>query len=161
MREKMMAWMLDCDVLPVKGRLLEQCFDRLMYRIGGENVTGDSWHRDEAKNAKPNDDIFGGWVNLNDYSHYFSCVPYSHREAGKQNSGFAKITDSAEKLGLEKQKVIVEIPSGCCLVFYERLVHEVRKSAFPMGNTMIRMFLGWRVTDDEFPICGPEKTSTW
>jgi hypothetical protein len=158
-REMMAAAMLDLDVFPIKGRKLEQCFDRMGYRIPGEEVGGESMHRDNSPEAKDGDIIFGGWLNFEDEPQYFSCCPRTHSEVGNQNTGFAKITSEEEKAVYKLQFRLIEIPPGHAVVFYERLVHEVRK-----GNakrTMVRMFLGWRITDDDKPLFGEQDTNRW
>lgn len=164
MREMCEAWLLDNDVLPLKGRRLEQCFDRLMRRTKGSVPTKESWHRDESKNTQPGDDIFGGWINLDFQSQYFSCAPRSHLDTGARdrNDGFAKITDPAEKAhyqGIADAHGPVEIPQGHMLVFYERLVHEVLSK--PAKYIMQRMFLGWRATSAREPLFGTELTNQW
>lgn len=159
MREAMMAVLLDLDVLPTEGRLLEQVFDRLMMRFAGESPTAEGMHRDESPNAKDKDDIFGGWVNVDTTSQFFLCAPRTHLEVGSQNTGFAAIKDTAEVARLEPLFRSVEIPSGHCLVFYERLVHKVAKS--PAQATMRRMFLGWRVTLHREPLFGNKTTLKW
>ena len=92
MREMCEAAVLDEDALPLNGRRLEQCFDRMMRRIPGESTDVESWHRDEALNTLPGDDIFGGWINLDNESQFFSCAPGTHTEDGvhDRNDGFAR-----------------------------------------------------------------------
>lgn len=157
-REKMEAVILDKDVLPLNGRKLEKCFDRMMYRITGETPTAESMHRDEALTAKDGDDIFGGWINLEDEDQFFSCVPRSHTVVGGKNKGFAKIPPAEwPKYWPDFRRV--QIPKGYMLVFYERLVHEVL--ATPAPRRMIRMFLGWRVTAYDEPLFGTTQTLKW
>jgi hypothetical protein len=159
LREMCTGAVLDADVLPLEGRKLEKPFDRLMYRISGEKPTAESMHRDEAMTALPSDVVFGGWINLDDEPQYFSCAPRTHHEVGGQNKGFAKITSKEEK---EKYKPLfrrVEIPPGCILVFYERLVHEV--NPVQATSRVMRMMLGWRVTDANEPLFGEATTAEW
>ena len=127
MRELCEAVVLDNDALPLNGRALEQCFDRMMRRIPGERTDAESWHRDEAKNTQPGDDIFGGWINLDAQPQHFSCAPGTHLEAGARgrNDGFAKITSAADKARYQQIANAhgpVTIPPGHILIFYERLV---------------------------------------
>ena len=165
-REKMLACVLETDAIPVEGRKLEECFDRLLYRIPGEEVSPESMHRDEAKTALETDVVFGGWVNLEDVTQVFSCCPRSHTGT-TLNKGFAKI----EKAEYDRYRLpnpeegrpegwkTVKIPAGTCLIFYERLVHEVASAV--ADRTMIRMFLGWRVTDADASLFGEKKMRKW
>ena len=158
LREQMTAAVLETDALPLEGRKLEKTFDRLLYRIPGERPTAESMHRDEALTALDEDVVFGGWVNLEDVNQYFLCAPQTHTEVGKQNKGFAKI-DREDYPTYQPQMRRVEIPPGACMIFYERLVHEVVST--PATRTMIRMFLGWRVTDADEPLFGSDTTNGW
>lgn len=82
----------------------------------GEHVRGDlAGHRDEALNTQDGDDIFGGWINFDDQSQHFSCVPGTRIQLSKQNHGFAKIKDT-NQVTLYRQLANangeVEIPPG-------------------------------------------------
>lgn len=164
MREMCEAAVLDHDALPLNGRRLEQCFDRMMRRIPGESTDVESWHRDEAKNTQAGDDLFGGWINLDLEPQYFSCAPGTHNEEGARdrNAGFAKITSPEEKAhyqAIADAHGPVEIPPGHILIFYERLVHEVLKVT--ATRIMRRLFLGWRATSAREPLFGQEQTNAW
>jgi len=164
MREMCEAAVLDHDALPLNGRRLEQCFDRMMRRIPGESTDVESWHRDEALNTQPGDDIFGGWINLDNESQFFSCAPGTHNEAGARarNAGFAKITSPEEKAhyqAIADAHGPVTIPPGHILIFYERLVHEVLKVT--ATRIMRRLFLGWRATMAHEPLFGQQQTDAW
>ena len=158
-RAKLTADALELDVLPIEGRQLEKVFDRFMYRIAGQTPTRESMHRDESKAAKDGDVIFGGWVNLDDEPQYFSCAPGTHHDVGNQNNGFAKITTDEEKAKYRPLFRRIAIRPGHCVIFYERLVHEVL--AIKAKRRTMRMFLGWRVTDHEEPLFGSEATMRW
>jgi hypothetical protein len=164
MREMCEAAVLDHDALPLNGRRLEQCFDRMMRRIPGESTDVESWHRDEALHTQPGDDIFGGWINLDNESQFFSGAPGTHNEAGARdrNAGFAKIASPEEKAhyqAIADARGPVEIPPGHILIFYERLVHEVLKVT--ATYTMRRLFLGWRATSAREPLFGQQQTDAW
>ena len=164
MREMCEAAVLDEDALPLNGRRLEQCFDRMMRRIPGESTDVESWHRDEALNTLPGDDIFGGWINLDNESQFFSCAPGTHTEDGvhDRNDGFARITSPEEKAhyqAIADAHGPVEIPPGHILIFYERLVHEVLKVT--ATRIMRRLFLGWRATMAHEPLFGQPQTDAW
>ena len=122
---------------------LEQVIDRMMLRPKGVSASAESWHRDEAKLALDDDKIFGGWWNFNDESQYFSCVPGTHKGI-VGHSGFAAIKDKKEIELLKNKKVLVEIPAGCIMIFYEQTIHEVL--AKKSKTDIYRLFLGWRVT---------------
>ena len=159
LREQMHAHMLDMDVLPMRyHKYLEQCFDRLMFRQPGQTPKEELLHRDEAKTAHPNDLIFGGWVNLDDSDQHFSCVPETHTEVSG-NRGFAKIDDPLEKAKYKERLESVRIPPGHLLVFYERIVHEVLANTAP--KLTMRMFFGWRLTNETSPLFGKEALSEW
>jgi hypothetical protein len=166
MREKLMAVILDTDALPTEGRNLEQCFDRLLYRTPGKSPTAETMHRDEALFALDKDVVFGGWVNFDNEPQTFSCCPRTHKMVST-NKGFAKIAqDNYEyyrrpnpKEGRPDGWVNIEIPPGACLIFYERLVHEVVSTK--VDRVMMRMFLGWRVTDVKTPLFGIHQTEQW
>jgi len=121
------------------GRNLEQVLDRMMYRTPGKAVASESWHRDEAPLAQDDDDIFGGWINLDDTDHYFSCIPGSHKGISK-HSGFGK-----EKVADTEIKQKIKVPPGHIIIFFERILHEVNKSKVP-SKGIVRLFLGWRLT---------------
>lgn len=128
--------------------LFEQDIDRLMIRTPYQKVGKESWHRDESKHAKEGDTIFGGWVNFDDFSHYLSACPGTHleEEARLKNKGFAKIKDKEK---YESLKQSIEVPPGHLLIFYERMVHEVRPTK---RQTIHRLFMGWRLTKSEQPL---------
>ena len=158
MREQLTAEVLMSDALPAEGRKLEKTFDRLLYRIEGEAPTPEALHRDVAPEAKDGDDIFGGWVNFDEENQSFLCVPKTHTEVGGQNKGFAKIRKEEHPIYQRKMRR-VEIPPGCVLLFYERIVHEVvSKKA---ERLMLRMHLGFRVTNEEEPLFGTNTTLEW
>ena len=125
----------------------EQDIDRMMIRTPFQKVGKESWHRDESKWAKKRDIIFGGWVNFDDFHHYFSACPGTHNEedAKLKNKGFARI----EKKDFHKYEAIkqaIPVPPGHILIFNERMVHEVRPSG---KQTIHRLFMGWRLTYSE------------
>jgi len=144
---KLRQWVM-WSVVPVlkrlaNGRKLEQVMDRMMFRTNGKVIAGETWHRDEAPKADDTDDVFGGWINLDATSNFFSCIPGTHKGVSK-HSGFGKekITD-----GYSINKKRVEVPPGHIIVFYERILHEVNKTKAP-NEGITRLFLGWRLTHD-------------
>lgn len=129
---------------------LEQCIDRMMLRPKGIKPSPESWHRDEAINALPKDHTFGGWVNLDDRPQYLNCVPGTHRAQRTQKGGFAPIKSAQDKARYERQCQAVAVPPGHMIVFFEHIVHEVRAKA--AAYDMYRVFTGWRVTYDIYPL---------
>lgn len=126
-------------------RKLEQIIDRMLYRPKGRKPSADSWHRDEAPDAKDEDDIFGGWWNFDKRSQYFICVPGTHKGVSG-HSGFGKLT-SEEVAEYEDQQIKVKVPSNHIIIFYERIIHQVLPDKAPDGG-VTRLFLGWRLTND-------------
>lgn len=159
MREMILYEALIKDVLPTNGRRVEKVFDRVTLRRRGEKPTAESLHRDEAKTAKDGDDVFGGWLNIDEHSQNFRCCPRTHHEAGGQNKGFAKIKAAADKKKYSQLIRQVSIPKGHMLVFYERLVHEVANTK--ADHDMIRVHCGFRVTDHTTPLFGKGMTERW
>ena len=159
MREKVQAHLLDVDVLPMQSHdYLEQCFDRLMFRQPGQTPSAESLHRDEAKTAHPEDDVFGGWINFDDSDQHFSCVPETHTEVSG-NRGFAKIEDPVDRARYKELLERVKIPPGHILVFYERIVHEVLANT--ASQLTMRMFFGWRLTNETSSLFGDEALREW
>lgn len=121
---------------------LAQIIDRMLYRKKGQTPTRESWHRDESKKTLSDDVVYGGWVNFDSTSQYFSCVPGSHRAYGSRTQGgFVMLDPQTVDKSLKK---MVEIKPGNLLIFDEDLVHEVLATA--CENDMCRLFIGWLVT---------------
>lgn len=87
------------DYIPAykAGYKLEQCIDRMMLRPKGKAPSAESWHRDEAINSGKNDQVFGGWINLDSAPQFFNCVPRSHTAQPNRHGGFARIETDEEK----------------------------------------------------------------
>ena len=137
------------------GYKLEQIIDRLLVRPIGASASAESWHRDIAVGMQPGDEVFGGWINLDNEMQMFSCVEGSHKEARQKagSSGFAPLTKSeSDKYKKDKRKVKVPVPPGYMLVFFEQLVHEV----VPIKAHIVahRLFIGWRITNATEPLMG-------
>lgn len=149
------------DIIRDPNLSLEQVIDRVLIRPPKASASPESWHRDVARVPDLADITFGGWVNLDDKTQYFSCAPKTHllnrddikklRDLPgfsgipkKDHPKFVKIRDS--------QGGRVAIPPGCIMVFYERLAHEV--VAKKVDHWMYRLFLGWRLTHLDGPLFG-------
>ena len=111
--------------------------------------SAESWHRDEAELALPDDLLFGGWWTFDDEDQFFSCVPGSH-VAVSGNKGFALVKDKEQIKAYKQASAKVRIPPGSIIVFYERILHEVLAKKAP--RTMLRQFLGWRLTKSDEPL---------
>lgn len=131
---------------------LEQIIDRMLYRLKGQKVTEEKWHRDEA--ITETDDItFGGWINLDkSQDQFLSCLPNTHIKSSSE-SGFKNAKEEAEKLieaGICSKKKIV-IPAGHIMIFYENTIHEVVGKK-PAQYNLRRVFFGWRLTNHTKPL---------
>ena len=101
----------------------------MLYRKVGRSPSRESWHRDEAINAEENDQIFGGWINLDTEDQYFSCAPGTHTGV-KGHSGFAPISkEEAKKYNKKEVKKSVTIPP--CLLYTSPSPRDRQKSRMP------------------------------
>lgn len=78
------------DFESVRQRRLELLWDRMCWRIPGDTMTRESAHRDVAAHALPVDEIFGGWLNLDEHVQNFHCVPGTQVDAISSHSGFCR-----------------------------------------------------------------------
>lgn len=130
-------------------RKLEMLFDRLAIRREGASVSGESFHRDTCSLQSTDDNIYGGWINLDDTeTQYFSCVPGTHTCAGR--GGFERIQgdykDTKIKLPVKPKQV---------LIFNQNIIHEIFKQKIKKTN--IRLYLGWRHTYSDLPLLSDPK----
>jgi len=138
-----------------------QClFDRMMYRLKGQAPQPESWHRDVMNPTliHPDDEVFGGWINLDSNDQHFSCIPGSHLNVipHKITSGFATLGKEFEDKKLfseeRKQKLALikthkhsfTIKPGEIIIFPQYILHEVL--ANKATENMMRLFVGWRLT---------------
>jgi hypothetical protein len=81
---------------------LQALSDRMMFRQEGQQPSAEAWHRDVMPPDKIEyeDEIFGGWINLDSIDQYFSCIPGSHTTEVQKtlNAGFATLTDAIAKI---------------------------------------------------------------
>jgi hypothetical protein len=124
-------------------------FDRMMYRNVGQAPSPESWHRDviPPENIEENDEIFGGWLNLDMTDQYFSCIPGSHLSISqkKLKPGFATIPpDQIKSISEYRHKFIV--PPGHMIIFPQYIIHEVVSQPIGGVENMMRIFTGWRTT---------------
>lgn len=137
---------------------LEMLFDRMMFRPAGMKPVAESWHRDVMKNDNlhPDDEIYGGWLNLDLMNQYFSCIPGSHLGVKQYDltPGFAVIGKDEIKQ-VSQHKVKFRVPVGCCVIFPQYILHEVVATA--NDYDMRRLFMGWRTTVKNTSIHGNNK----
>lgn len=78
----------------------ECLFDRMMYRLASQVPQKEAWHRDvlPPKLPETDDEVFGGWINLDSHNQYFSCIPGSHLGVKLTNisSGFDVLKSNIE-----------------------------------------------------------------
>ena len=127
--------------------LLEQLFDRLCLRRARTTISGETWHRDVSpRTLDSTDRLFGGWLNLGPEVQYYRFVPDTHGETGG-SAGFVRSFSKEDKRGFTRTSREVEVPVGHVVVFYENIVHCVRKKVHTVDE--YRLFLGWRLTEDD------------
>lgn len=123
---------------------IHQLYDRIRFRPAGVTFSGESWHRDVASShlaVLPDDIIFGGFVNFNDYPVHFTCVPGSSlRHGDATSSGFAR----AEKPSPDQVRVL-EVSPGWMILFRQTILHCVTQSTSPPAGDY-RQFVGFRIT---------------
>jgi len=130
---------------------LELLIDRFSIRKKGTKVSSESWHRDICDVKINGDNIYGGWINLDDVGsdpQYFSCVPQTHLDHSDEK-GFAKIEkDDSDKYKSLKMKY--KIPPGHLIIFSQNIVHEVISKAYKTDT--YKLYIGWRVTKQTEPL---------
>ena len=145
---------LRAGVIPVPNDCaFEQIADRLMVRRSKKAPGVEMWHRDVAKFSQPGDNVYGGWVNLDEHaSQFFSMCPFTASEIQDgRNDGFETIPDTEAPFNI-RRSVMIEIPPGAIMIFNERTIHEVLSISSPPGVTKARLFMGWRTTRFADPI---------
>jgi O-acetyl-ADP-ribose deacetylase (regulator of RNase III) len=126
---------------------IEVLFDRMMYRLESMKPSAESWHRDVMPSAfiEDDDEVYGGWINLDSVDQYFSCIPGSHLGIHMKSlrEGFATVdAEMISTVSNYKQKI--RVPPGHCVIFPQYILHEVVANAAKYD--MFRLFTGWRKT---------------
>jgi len=129
------------------GRNAHTLFDRMMLRPIGASATAEVWHRDLTPNLDKDDLMFGGWINFNETSQYFSCVSGTHNDPKDEKTGFSKLENKAY---YKSKKSLVDIKPGHMIIFYQNIVHEVLPSK--AETPQMRLFTSFRITDSETPL---------
>lgn len=139
---RLFKYYLDITYPNDKSWNLEYLSDAIMLRKPGQKPQAEAWHRDFSTHYKLNDDIFGGWLNLDNTSQNFSCILETHKEVKHPLiGGFNKIDVS--KYSASKKKLI-NVPPGGIIIFFQHIVHEIHPISVDFFRR--RMFLGWRIT---------------
>lgn len=155
-----------------KPQKLQALSDRMMFRQKGQQPVAEAWHRDvmPPEKIEYNDEIFGGWINLDSTDQHFSCIPGSHANIiqKKIDHGFATLSDAINKLAksmdvkytdaqikekmkqMTKDRYKFRVPPGHMIVFPQYIMHEV--VADKATHDMRRQFTGWRLTTDDKPL---------
>lgn len=124
-------------------RFIEQLPDRLSLRRIGTSATTEAWHRDMAANPYADDEVMGGWLNLDtNEDQFFSGVPRTHKDK-KGKSGFAKLSEK-DKEKAEERKQKITIPPGHWFCFYQNMIHEVVSRK--MKHNSLRLYTGFRLS---------------
>jgi hypothetical protein len=126
----------------------EMLFDRVMWRVTGQAPEADNFHRDviDGRLIENEDELFGGFVNLDSKPQFFSLVPGSHLGITLKNleSGFALIP-AENRPEFEKRVQKIRIEPGHMIIFPQYVVHEVLSTV--AANDTRRLFTGWRITN--------------
>jgi hypothetical protein len=131
------------------GRNAHTLFDRMMIRPINAAPTAELWHRDITPNLPKDDLMFGGWINFDSTSQYFSCVPGTHNDEKDETSGFTKLNDKNFE-SYKKQKKLIDVKPGHILIFYQNIVHEVLAKKTKWNQ--MRLFTSFRITDSLEPL---------
>jgi hypothetical protein len=125
----------------------EMLIDRMMFRHKSQAPSAESWHRDVIPSEKieDKDEIYGGWINLDSKSQFFSFIPGSHLGISLKTlkDGFATVPKEHVKK-ISEYKQLFEVPPGHVVIFPQYIIHEVLSKK--AENDMMRLFTGWRTT---------------
>lgn len=155
---------------------IERLFDRMCVRKQGTTIPKETWHRDlnpmtmipvdqkkKEYTPRPNEHVFGGWVNLDDEPQYFSCALSTHTnniivKKGKSESGFI----AQENPSNDTKPTKIKIPSGHAIVFYQKILHQVAPQKYRKDS--FRQFQLFRIVSSETqpePLFSKEKINKW
>ena len=121
------------------GKYIQCLFDRILIRPAGHAPSKESWHRDITPGLKEKSFVIGGWVNLDDKSNYFSCVPKT--QTFQKETGFVKLKD--QKFTGTK----IEVKPGHGILFHQSLIHEVLPTK--LNYNSYRVFHGFHISDEK------------
>lgn len=131
---------------------LELLPDRMLYRHKSQTPSAESWHRDVTPSQllRPGDEVFGGWLNLDEQDQYLSYIPGSHLgiDLRSLKEGFVSLSAEARQ-AVKPYRMKFKVPPGHILIFPQYALHEVVSNKAKYD--MMRIFNGWRVTvSDDF-----------
>jgi hypothetical protein len=94
------------------GYNLEMLYDRMMFRLKGMSPSAETLHRDVMKGniIEINDELFGGWINLDTKPQYFSCIQGSHLNIIQKeiDSGFSTLENQLRKIYNKEHSKTIE-----------------------------------------------------
>lgn len=127
-------------------KYIEMIPDRFSIRDKSLPVTSESWHRDCSAIIGENDDIYGGYLNLDErQTQYFSCIPGSHAEIGTDDcEGFAKLPKDKAK-EYDSRRELIRVPPRCAILFNEKTIHEIAKREIEEQKSY-RQYFKWRIS---------------
>lgn len=161
---------------PKESFYIERLFDRMCVRKNGTTIPKETWHRDlnpmtmiladkkkKEYTPRPDEHIFGGWINLDDEPQYFSCALSTHTDniivkKGKSESGFI----AQDKPDKNMKPTKIEIPSGHAIVFYQKILHQVLPKKYSQDS--FRQFQLFRIfcsNEKPEPLFPQEKIHRW
>jgi hypothetical protein len=156
------------DSLQIENNLFSMLPDRPLVRFNRQKVDEKGkWHQDDAANAREDDLIYGGWINLNfDESQYFKCIPGSQnvshpvfqnllQKDGKRR-GYANFKDAKDQKFItqywkENINCLVEIPPGYAIVFQENIIHTVFRNP-PTQKCILRQHISALISSNTLPL---------
>jgi hypothetical protein len=129
------------------GKFVELVPDRFSIRHQDQPISAESWHKDvSAETAPENDDIFGGYLNLDErQTQYFSCVPGTHLEPNP-GEGFAKLSKEKTK-EYNDRKELIAVPPRHIIMFNEKTVHEIARKKIKESKSY-RQYFKWRIAEN-------------
>lgn len=137
------------------GKHVELIPDRFSIRHQDQPISAESWHRDLSAVIGADDNIFGGYVNLDEtQTQYFSCIPGTHLDDTTTCEGFAKLSKEDTK-AYNSRREIISVPPRCALIFNEKTIHEIAKKKIKESKSY-RQYFKWRISVDPVSTLGYE-----
>jgi len=137
-----------------EGKYVELIPDRFSIRDQNQPITAESWHRDVSAVIGANDDIYGGYVNLDErQTQYFSCIPGTHMDPNT-GEGFAKLSPEDTKAYNARREIIV-VPPRCAILFNEKTIHEIARKKIKEAKSY-RQYFKWRISENSVSTLGEE-----
>lgn len=131
----------------IRNQRIHQLFDRMAIRKAGAVIPKKTWHRYIPQNIGPGDTTWGGWLNLDNSSQYFTCVPGSSG-APPQKFGFVAVP-TPDVNSVHR----VTVPPGYVILFRSGIVHRVDPKKYKEDS--YRVYVGFRTGPCKHPIYDP------